>query len=739
MKNLFKVNINTKRVHEDKVWILRKEHTKFLNVILWSLSLSGFKKEFVQMLASINKLIDNCGHDFTFSYLKEVMRITVRLLASTEVEKSSKIFVKVDKFGWPCIIPFKLRDIMRGVHDKHPTWMHNIARGVLTLLSIHRVFPTNVKPSLHTISDKFTGVTKTLDELKLFKSLKNLSIVGGKGFNKFNFYKIKWIWLESSGPNATIAGWGIVLDALALLHSYTVFKAVFVSIIRSRRIDILLILIFILTIWSIPYMICYHIGWCRKSELGRLSVVYNQAGKARVIAITSYWIQMILKPVHDCIFFLLRNIPNIDGTFDQERPFKRLIQSKGGIEVLRGFDLSAATDRLPLDLQKQVITLLGYDGNMWGDLLGIEWSIPFKGDYPSHIKYEVGQPMGAYSSWAMLALTHHVIVQYASILNGDKTPCEDYCVLGDDVVIANDGVSEQYLILMDLLGLGINRQKSVESKTFTEFAKKLSGFGVKLSPIGAGLIVQTIRVRSYIVRFVQELYKMGIVSFDDLPHFIQSAPQFLRKRKDLCVWAVIIGIYSSLYAKGSNFAANAMSSDPLETYMVQKYMGNFYQPAKTLLSDDWRLWKRNTDTNLLHFIKNVFSMQCGREGFFRIPALFNFLNPAFYLILSKYFKDYVSLLEKYCQISLIEESGTPDESEVLEKLAEIFYIYDGITLTSIDYSRQIEVKDATKATAHLIALAKKDGLTKVWKGDTVFNIWQEYNVPIYDNGYDYFP
>jgi hypothetical protein len=28
-------------------------------------------------------------------------------------------------------------------------------------------------------------------------------------------------------------------------------------------------------------------------------------------------------------------------------------------------------------------------------------------------RYSVGQPMGAYSSWAMLAITHHYIVQQA--------------------------------------------------------------------------------------------------------------------------------------------------------------------------------------------------------------------------------------------------------------------------------------------------------------------------------------
>lgn len=30
---------------------------------------------------------------------------------------------------------------------------------------------------------------------------------------------------------------------------------------------------------------------------------------------------------------------------------------------------------------------------------------------PKAVSYAVGQPMGALSSWAMLALTHHFIVQ----------------------------------------------------------------------------------------------------------------------------------------------------------------------------------------------------------------------------------------------------------------------------------------------------------------------------------------
>lgn len=70
----------------------------------------------------------------------------------------------------------------------------------------------------------------------------------------------------------------------------------------------------------------------------------------------------------------------------------------------------------------------------------------------------------------MLALTHHVIVKYASIKIGVRD-FKDYCVLGDDIVIANDAVAQEYINLMDSLGLSINLTKSVISTRFTEFAK----------------------------------------------------------------------------------------------------------------------------------------------------------------------------------------------------------------------------------------------------------------------------
>jgi len=85
---------------------------------------------------------------------------------------------------------------------------------------------------------------------------------------------------------------------------------------------------------------------------------------------------------------------------------------------LYSFDLSAATDRLPIDLQVQVLSLLiGRKGaEAWRDLLvGREYrAVSKQYNINTRLKYAVGQPMGALSSFAMLGLTHHVILQIAA-------------------------------------------------------------------------------------------------------------------------------------------------------------------------------------------------------------------------------------------------------------------------------------------------------------------------------------
>jgi hypothetical protein len=83
--------------------------------------------------------------------------------------------------------------------------------------------------------------------------------------------------------------------------------------------------------------------------------------------------------------------------------------------------------------------------------------------------------MGAYSSWAMLAVTHHFLVQLAARKAGKILPgvwYDNYELLGDDIIIFNKDVAHQYLLIMEGLGVPINLSKSVVAANSTiEFAK----------------------------------------------------------------------------------------------------------------------------------------------------------------------------------------------------------------------------------------------------------------------------
>jgi len=104
--------------------------------------------------------------------------------------------------------------------------------------------------------------------------------------------------------------------------------------------------------------------------------------------------------------------------------------------------------------------------------------------------------MGALSSWAMLALIHHFIVQVAAWEVGfpqDKL-FKDYAVLGDDLVIANHRVARRYLQLLKELGVECGLHKSILSKKGIglEFAKSTFIDKHNVSPISLDELVVSI-------------------------------------------------------------------------------------------------------------------------------------------------------------------------------------------------------------------------------------------------------
>jgi len=213
----------------------------------------------------------------------------------------------------------------------------------------------------------------------------------------------------------------------------------------------------------------------------RITVVEDKEGKSRVIAILDYWTQLVLRPLHDFLASRLKNIPS-DCTFDQTikvEPFYKYNLEKGS--TFHCLDLSAATDRMPIKLQHLVLAHVFNSWEVADKVMILLVDEPFQtknGD----IRYEVGQPMGAYCSWPLMALTHHYIV-YLAAKSVDQTGFTNYLLLGDDIVICDNDVANEYRRLLKEFGMEISERKTMVSKDTMEFVKRLYHKGNNITPL----------------------------------------------------------------------------------------------------------------------------------------------------------------------------------------------------------------------------------------------------------------
>jgi hypothetical protein len=209
------------------------------------------------------------------------------------------------------------------------------------------------------------------------------------------------------------------------------------------------------------------------------------------------------------MFAILRVIPN-DGTFNQEDSIKRSQNKAITANCAFSFDLTAATDRLPVIMTAFLIEgiwKLPGIALLWRSIM-TNRDFSFNGKVAEKLKvsegpyrYAVGQPMGGLSSWPGLALTHHWIVQYAAYQahlertqsSGGYSWCENYEILGDDLVIFDALIASKYLEIMAGIGCEINMNKSINSpnKPVFEFAKRTCigndiVSGISLNQVRAG-------------------------------------------------------------------------------------------------------------------------------------------------------------------------------------------------------------------------------------------------------------
>jgi len=133
----------------------------------------------------------------------------------------------------------------------------------------------------------------------------------------------------------------------------------------------------------------------QNKSIRRVTVVEDKENKSRVIAIFDYWSQLALRPLHKALMGILSSIKE-DKTYDQSKGLKDFYNDNYG-NHFSSLDLKAATDRMPISLQKRILSMLIKDDSVTESYIDILIGYPFD-TKKGQIRYSVGQPMGAYSS-----------------------------------------------------------------------------------------------------------------------------------------------------------------------------------------------------------------------------------------------------------------------------------------------------------------------------------------------------
>jgi len=200
---------------------------------------------------------------------------------------------------------------------------------------------------------------------------------------------------------------------------------------------------------------------------GEIHFLQEPGGKLRSVASPFRLHQEALRPFGEEIYDVVRSLP-WDCTFDQTKsiPYIQSHLAKGG--KCHSVDLSNATDHFPLSLQETALRAIFIEKD-W-DHINLFLKIS-RGIWKSQIgdlSWTKGQPLGLYPSFGSFTLTHGLLLLH---LAGDYH--HQFFVVGDDVVILDEKLYDNYICLLDRMSCPWSTDKSINSDKLTEFAGRI--------------------------------------------------------------------------------------------------------------------------------------------------------------------------------------------------------------------------------------------------------------------------
>jgi hypothetical protein len=299
-----------------------------------------------------------------------------------------------------------------------------------------------------------------------------------------------------------------------------------------------------------------------------------------------------------------------------------------------------------------------------------------------------------------------VVVQLAAQRAGWTVWFPYYAVLGDDLVIADKLVAENYLAIMRQLGVPINLSKSLVSETgLIEFAKRwVSGTRGELSAIGPGLLLAVLRNVYLFPVLVLQLFQRDWIHF---PKQLENALAHLSKvRRNIdpkmvaLMFATIIGP-SGLLRNARHVTAFAEAWFTAITKLpMGSAVGFVIQAFQAMVTADMADKASTAAENLEYFIENWMKLPILRgddlvAAVFSIPLIL--VSPGFWIYLHTLWvgrnPSYSASLNLY---------GILNPDKAAEPGAIQFSLLEVSDLASIDWKRRRAIKTQFAVTTDLM-------------------------------------
>jgi len=417
------------------------------------------------------RLCDNNGYLYALRYMKIARSAMYRYISGRPLKVSHPVRLTHDG------IPVFLQDWIPFIRVHSPRHL----QVVITLLSLGRIFTDVGVLDTTPITSPYTGkkVDQVIPQSMIADFLDSCNLR-----TRISFDLPESFIRTSMGPSGPAMS--------SVMHEAQVLPDSLVETI-SRL---------------LPSNLSGYLNRCRSyppkggKHYRKIVVVPDKEGKSRIIAILDYWSQLALRTLHSLLIRVIKGLRS-DCTFDQTGRISEFYHYNSRFkDNFHSLDLSSATDRMPAKLQENLLREML--GPVAHDYFHVLTGYPFTLPNGEIIQYEVGQPMGAYSSWPLMALTHHLIVFSAFRKAGVRFNHRRYMLIGDDIVISGDKVAESYRNICSDLGMEISEMKTLVSSDTFDFAKRLISRGENISPLPVGQLAHCVSTYWDIVGFIEQ-------------------------------------------------------------------------------------------------------------------------------------------------------------------------------------------------------------------------------------------